>query len=147
MIEMKLLLATTPALFLCACGFMTPVKQYDGEARHLQEITVIKAHAGRPFTSEIHATISGYMYSTPSGTSQRKSFGIKGFTDYPHMVQVLAGQYEVELYCFNFPTPSVHRSVQVLARPGHTYLLKCELEDGEVTAKLASEDRSIVSGD
>jgi len=126
---------------------MTPAKQYDGEKKNLAELSVIKAHVGIPFTDEIHSTISGYASGLLSGEPVTKAFGIRGFTDYPHDIQVLPGQYDVELYCFKVPTYDFHRTVKVLVRPGYTYLLKCVPEGGDVRAVLASEEKTRLQRD
>ncbi len=135
-----LTLATTS--LLCACGFMTPAKQYAGDRKDMADIAVIKAHVGAPFTDEIHATIAGYAGRTSAGKLEPKAFGIKGFTDYPHIIHVAPGEADVELYCFRFPSIDVHKTIHLVTRPGNTYLLKCISENGDARAIVASEDKS-----
>lgn len=118
------------ATTLSACGFMTPVKQYAGDAQDPPRIVVIKGYVGNPFSDEYHATITGYKKIESSGLGEQKAFGIPGFTDYPNEIHVLAGAYSVQVYCFKgFSSYRPSTSLQLQA--GKTYLLKCAVRNGQ----------------
>ena len=138
----NLLLTLAATTLLGACGFMTPAKQYAGDRRDTADIAVIQASVGVPFSDEVHATISGYTGTTLSGEVERKTFGIKGFTDYPHAIHLAPGEFDIQLYCFRFPSIDIHKTIRIQARPGYTYLLKCAHENGETKAVVASSDKS-----
>jgi hypothetical protein len=143
---MKNILALALTISLCSCGFMTPTKQYSGEQKSLTDIAVINAYVGVPFTDEVHATISAYSTQMPGEKYERRAFGIKGFTDYPHVIHVAPGEIDVELYCFRVPTVDTHRVVRISARPGYNHLLKCTFEDGVIKAVLASAEKLPAAG-
>ena len=50
----KLSLAIAMTAMLCSCGFMTPTQQYAGDALAATAVAVIKAHQGKPFSSDYH---------------------------------------------------------------------------------------------
>ena len=125
-----ILIATVAASMLGACGFMTPAKQYAGDVQGMSGIAVIKGFVGMPFSDDFHATIRGYSKLESSGLGEEKQFGISGFTDYPSEIQVLAGEYKVQVYCFNGFT-SYRPSTTLPLLVGKTYLLKCKVRDGE----------------
>ena len=115
---------------LCSCGFMTPTQQYVGDALGATAIAVIKTHQGKPFSGDYHATIIGYTKIESHGAGEQKKFGLPGFTDYPSEIHVLAGEYEVQVYCFKGLTS--HRPRKTLAlQAGKTYLLQCGVKDGQ----------------
>ena len=65
------------------------------------------------------------MYTEP-----QKKFGLPGFTDYPSEIHLLAGEYDVQIYCFKGLTS--YRPHKTLAlQAGKTYLLQCGVEDGQ----------------
>ena len=118
------------AAMLCSCGFMTPAKQYEGDGQGLSDVAVIKGYLGTAFSGDYHATIIGYTKSESNGPSERKKFGLPGFSDYPNEIHVLAGEYEVQVYCFKGLTS--HRPTKTLAvEAGKTYALQCEVRDGQ----------------
>jgi len=126
----KIAIAIVITTVLCSCGFMTPAKQYEGGRLGAADIAVIKSYLGKPFSDEYHATIIGYARIESNGPGERKEFGLPGFTDYPDEIHVLAGEYEVQVYCFNGLTS--HRPKKTLAlQAGKTYVLKCEVQDGQ----------------
>ncbi len=115
---------------LCSCGFMTPVKQYAGDSLGVSDIAVIQAYEGNPFADEYHATIIGYKKMVSNGLGEQKEFGLPGFTDYPKEIHVLPGEYEVQVYCFKgFSSHRPKKTLALLA--GQTYVLKCEVRDGQ----------------
>jgi hypothetical protein len=126
----NILVAALAATLLAACGFMTPAKQYAGDVRNVSGIALIKGHMGIPFSDEYHATIEGYAKVEPAGPGEQKKFGLPGFTDYPSEIQVLAGDYKVHVYCFR-GFSSYRPSTQLTVMAGKTYLLKCEVRDGQ----------------
>lgn len=126
----NILVATLAATLLGACGFMTPAKQYDGAIQSLSGIAVIKGDIGVPFSEEYHTTILGFTEVTPSGLGKQRKFGIPGFTDYPSEIQVLAGEYKFHVYCFR-GFSSYRPSTPLTVVAGKTYLLKCEVRDGQ----------------
>ena len=135
----NILIATLVASTLGACGFMTPAKQYAGDVQHASGIAVIKGFLGKPFSGDLHSTILGYSKLEASGSGEQKQFGITGFTDYPSEIQVLAGEYKVQVYCFNgfiSYRPTTTLPMQV----GKTYLLKCELHNGEALVVVHASD-------
>lgn len=117
---------------LGACGFMTPAKQYAGEVQGVSGIAVIKGFVGKPFSEDFHATIRGYSKIESSAPGEHKQFGIPGFTDYPNEIQLLAGSYNVQVYCFNGFT-SYRPSTTLPLQVGKTYMLKCEVREGEAS--------------
>ncbi len=126
----KITIYVVMTTMLCACGFMTPAKQYSGDALRLSDIAVIKGYLGTLFSDDYHATIIGYTKNESIGPGERKKFGLPGFTDYPNEIHVMAGVYEVQVYCFKGPTS--HRPTKTLAlQAGKTYLLQCEVLDGQ----------------
>jgi len=134
----NILVTALAATVLCACGFMTPAKQYVGDVRNVSGIALIKGHVGIPFSDEYHATIAGYAKVEPAGPGEQKKFGLPGFTDYPSEIQVLAGDYRVHVYCFR-GFSSYRPSTQLTVMAGKTYLLTCEVQDGQaVIETLAS---------
>ncbi len=125
----RILITAIAASVLGACGFMTPAKQYAGDTQHVSRIAVIKGHLGIPFSDDYHATIAGFTKIEPGGSVEKKEFGLSGFTDYPSEVQVLAGEYKVNVYCFR-GFSSYRPSAPLVAMAGKSYLLKCEVRDG-----------------
>ena len=120
---------------LCSCGFMTTTKQYEGDRLGVADVAVIKSHLGKPFSDEYHATISGYRRNESTGVGEQKKLGLPGFTDYPDEIHVLAGEYEVQVYCFN--GLSSHRPRKTLAlEAGKTYVLRCEVRDGQAVVHV-----------
>ena len=117
---------------LGACGFMTPAKQYAGEVQGVSGIAVIKGFVGKPFSDDYHATIRGYSKIESSAPGEHKQFGIPGFTDYPNEIQLLAGSYNVQVYCFNGFT-SYRPSTTLPLQGGKTYMLKCEVREGQAS--------------
>ena len=117
---------------LGACGFMTPAKQYAGEVQGVSGIAVIKGFVGKPFSDDYHATIRGYSKIESSGPGEHKQFGIPGFTDYPNEIQLFAGAYNVQVYCFNGFT-SYRPSTTLPLQVGKTYMLKCEVREGQAS--------------
>jgi hypothetical protein len=128
-------IAGLAASMLCACGFMTPAKQYAGDAQEPKGIAVIKGYVGVPFSGDYHATISGYTKIELPGDGEQKKFGLPGFTDYPKEIHVLAGDYKVHVYCFK-GFASYRPSTTLLVQPGKTYVLKCDVRDGEATVSV-----------
>ncbi len=135
----RILITTLVASTLGACGFMTPAKQYAGDVQSVSGIAVIKGFAGKPFSDDFHATIRGYSRLESSGSSEQKQFGIPGFTDYPSEIQVLAGEYKVQVYCFNGFT-SYRPATTLPMQVGKTYLLKCEVHNGEALVVVHASD-------
>ena len=135
----KVLIAALAATMLGACGFMTPAKQYAGAAQGVAGVAVIKGFIGKPFSDDFHATIRGYSKLASAGTGEHKQFGLPGFTDYPSEIQVLAGEYQVQVYCFNGFT-SYRPSTTVALQLGKTYLLKCEVRDGQAVINVHTSD-------
>ena len=134
----NVLIALMAATTLGACGFMTPAKQYAGDVQEVSGIAVIKGHIGVPFSDEYHATITGFTKNETAGPVEQKEFGLPGFTDYPNEIQVLAGDFKVHVYCFR-GFSSYRPSTQLTVMAGKTYLLKCEVRDGQaVIETLAS---------
>jgi hypothetical protein len=126
----KISISAVMAAMLCSCGFMTPTQQYAGDALGATDIAVVKGYLGKPFSGDYHATITGYIKNESFGPGERKKFGLPGFTDYPNEIHVKAGEYEVQLYCFKGLTS--HRPTKTLAlQAGKTYLLQCEVRDGQ----------------
>lgn len=126
----NILIATLVASTIGACGFLTPAKQYAGDVQGVSGIAVIKGFLGKPFSDDFHSTIRGYSKLEASGSGEQKQFGIPGFTDYPSEIQVSAGEYKIQVYCFNgfiSYRPATTLPMQV----GKTYLLKCEVHNGE----------------
>lgn len=135
----NILLSLAASTLLGACGFMTPAKQYAGDLQSLSNVAVIKGFAGKPFSDDFHATIRGYSKLESSGSGDQKQFGIHGFTDFPSEIQVLAGEYKVYVYCFNGFTS--YRPTTVLPmQVGKTYLLQCEVHDGQALIVVQASD-------
>ena len=111
---------------------MTPAKQYAGEVQGVSGIAVIKGFVGKPFSDDYHATIRGYSKIESLGPVEHKKFGIPGFTDYPNEIQLLAGSYNVQVYCFNGFT-SYRTSTTLPLQRGKTYALKCEVREGKAS--------------
>lgn len=135
----NILIATVAASMLGACGFMTPAKQYAGDVQGMSGIAVIKGFVGKPFSDDFHATIRGYSKLESSGLGEEKQFGIPGFTDYPSEIQVLAGEYKVQVYCFSGFT-SYRPSTTLPLLVGKTYLLKCSVHDGQAFVDVHTSD-------
>lgn len=131
----SIFIAGLTATMLSACGFMTPVKQYEGDAQGASGIAVIKGSLGVPFSDEYHATVIGYTKIAFAGPSEQKQFGLPGFTDYPSEIHLLAGEYKVQVYCFRGFT-SYRPSTTFSVVPGKTYLLKCEVRDGQAVVDI-----------
>lgn len=131
----KIVVTIFATIMLCSCGFMTPAKQYAGDGLGASDIAVIKSHTGNLFSDEYHATISGYARIESNGFGERKRFGLTGFTDYPNEIHVLAGEYEVQVYCFK--GLSSYRPRKALAlQAGKTYVLQCEVRDGQALVQV-----------
>ena len=137
----NILIAAVAASMLGACGFMTPAKQYSGDVQGVAGFAVIKGFVGKPFSDDFHATIRGYskLESSGSGSGEQKQFGIPGFTDYPSEIQVLAGEYKVQVYCFSGFT-SYRPTTTLPMQAGKTYLLKCEVRDGQALVVVHASD-------
>ncbi len=126
----KITITVAMTAMLCSCGFMTPAKQYAGDALRLSDVAAIKGYLGTPFSGDYHATIIGYTKIEVSGPGERKKFGLPGFTDYPNEIHVRAGEYEVQVYCFRGLTS--HQPTKTLElQAGKTYLLQCKVRDGQ----------------
>lgn len=128
-------IAAVAASMLSACGFMTPAKQYAGDVQSVSGFATVKGDMGVPFSGEFHATITGFTKLESSGSGEQKTFGIAGFTDYPKEIQVLAGEYSVHVYCFRGLSsyrPSTTQSLEA----GKTYLLKCDVRDGQAIVNV-----------
>jgi hypothetical protein len=123
-------IAGLAASMLGACGFMTPAKQYAGDAQASTGIAVIKGYLGEPFSGEYHATLAGYTKT--EGPGEQKKFGLPGFTDYPSEIHVLAGEYTFQVYCFK-GFASYRPNTTLAVQPGKTYVLKCDVRDAEAT--------------
>jgi len=135
----RFLIATVAASMLGACGFMTPTKQYAGDVQDVSGIAVIKGFVGKPFSNDFHATIRGYSKLDSTGAVEEKQFGLPGFTDYPSEIQVLAGEYKVQVYCFSgFTSYRPNTTLPLLV--GKTYLLKCEVRDGQASVDVHISD-------
>ncbi|MEI7432089.1 MAG: hypothetical protein WCL27_16705, partial [Betaproteobacteria bacterium] len=131
----KITIAVVMTTMLCSCGFMTPAKQYEGDQLGTADIAVIKSHLGKTFSEEYHATITGYAKIDSNGPEKYKVFGLPGFTDYPDEIHVLAGKYEVQVYCFNGLTS--YRPKKALAlQAGKTYILQCEVRNGQALIQV-----------
>jgi hypothetical protein len=128
----NILIAAVAASMLGACGFMTPAKQYAGEVQDVSAIAVVKGFVGKPFADDYHATIRGYSKIESPGPGEHKQFGIAGFTDYPHAIELLAGEYKIQVYCFNGLT-SYRPSTTLPLQAGKTYTLRCEVHDGQAS--------------
>ena len=133
------LIATVAASMLGACGFMTPAKQYSGDVQEASGVAVIKGFVGKPFSDDFHTTIRGYSKLDDAGSGEQKQFGIPGFTDYPREIHVLAGEYKVQIYCFNGFT-SYRPTTTLPMQVGKTYLLKCEVHDSRVSVVVHASD-------
>ena len=118
---------------------MTPAKQYAGDVQDLSGIAVIKGFVGKPFSDDFHSTIRGYSKIEASGSGEQKQFGIPGFTDYPSEIQVSAGEYKVQVYCFSGFT-SYRPNTTLHLRMGKTYLVKCEVHDGQASVVVHAID-------
>jgi hypothetical protein len=122
--------AIAAACLLCSCGFMTPAQQYAGDKQAETDIAVLQGYVANPFGDEYHTTIIGYTKMETTGPGEHKKFGLHGFTDYPKEIQVLPGEYDVQVYCFKELT-SYRPSTTLSLRAGQTYLLKCRVREGE----------------
>jgi hypothetical protein len=98
-------------------------------------IALIKGFVGKPFSDDYHATIRGYAKIESSGAGEHKQFGIPGFTDYPHAIELLAGTYNLQAYCFNGFT-SYRPSTTMPLQAGKTYTLKCEVREGQAAIEV-----------
>jgi hypothetical protein len=126
----KVFISVVMVAMLCSCGFMTPAKQHAGDTVSPSDVAVLKGYLGTAFSGDYHATIIGYTKNESNGPGERKKFGLPGFTDYPNEIHVLAGRYEVQVYCFKGLTS--HRPRKTFAlQAGKTYLLQCGVEDGQ----------------
>jgi hypothetical protein len=134
-----ILIATLAASTLGACGFMTPAKQYAGNIQGVTGISIIKGFVGKPLSDDLHSTIRGYKKIESSGPVEQKQFGIPGFTDYPSEIHVLAGEYEVQVYCFNGFT-SFRPTTTLPLQEGKTYLMKCDVQDGKALVVVHASD-------
>lgn len=135
----NIFIAAAAATMLGACGFMTPAKQYAGDVQGASGIAIIKGYVGKPFSDDFHATIRGYSKLDSTGPGEEKKFGIPGFTDYPSEIQVLAGEYKVQVYCFSGFT-SYRPSTTLPLLVGKTYLFKCEVHDGQAFVDVHTSD-------
>jgi hypothetical protein len=135
----NILIATVAASMLGACGFMTAAKQYAGDVQDASGIAVIKGFVGKPFSDDFHVTIRGYSKLESSGPGEEKKFGIPGFTDYPSEIQVLAGEYKVQVYCFRGFT-SYRPTTTLPMQAGKTYLLKCKVRDDQAFVEVHAID-------
>ena len=135
----NILISVVAASMLGACGFMTPAKQYSGDVQGFASIAVIKGLVGKPFSDDFHATIRGYTKLESSGPGEHKQFGLPGFKDYPSEIQVLAGEYKVQVYCFK-GFMSYRPSTTMALQSGKTYMLKCELGNGHVVIQVHASD-------
>ena len=126
----NVVIAALAASMLASCGFMTPVKQYAGDVQRASDIAIVKGFVGKPFADDFHVSIRGYSKLDSMDPGEHKKFGIPGFTDYPIEIHVLAGKYKVDVYCFNGFT-SYRPSMILPLLAGKTYLLKCEVRDGQ----------------
>jgi hypothetical protein len=133
------LIAAVAASMLGACGFMTPAKQYAGVAQDVSGIAVIKGVVGKPFSDDFHSTIRGYSKMGTAGPDEQRQFGIPGFTDYASEIHLLAGEYRVQVYCFNGFT-SYRPSTTLALLVGKTYALKCQVRDGQATVIAHTSD-------
>lgn len=90
---------------------------------------MVKAHQGKPFSGDYHATIIGHTKNESNGAGEQKKFGLPGFTDFPSEIHLLAGEYDVQVYCFKGLTSRrPHKTLALQA--GKTYVLQCEVRDG-----------------
>jgi hypothetical protein len=135
----NILIAIVAASMLGACGFMTPAKQYAGAVQGVSGIAIIKGLVGKPFSDDFHTTIRGYSKLDSAGPGEEKQFGLPGFTDYPHEIQVLAGEYKVQVYCFSGLT-SYRPSTTLPVLVGKTYVLKCKARDGQTFVEVHTSD-------
>jgi hypothetical protein len=126
----KIFISAVTVTMLCSCGFMTPAKQYAGDGLGPTDVAVIKGYLGTAFSGDHHATIIGYTKNESNRAGEQKRFGLPGFTDYPNEIHVLAGEYDVQVYCFKGLTS--HRPRKTLAlQAGKTYVLQCAVQDGQ----------------
>ena len=114
---------------------MTPAKQYTGDVQLVSDISVIKGYLGVPFSDEYHATVIGYTRMESAVPGEKKEFGIPGFTDYPHEIHVLAGEYKFQVYCFR-GFSSYRPSTTLSVQSGKTYLLRCDVRDGQAVINV-----------
>ena len=135
----NIVIATVAASMLAACGFMTPIKQYAGNVQSVSDIAIVKGFIGKPFSDDFHASIRGFSKLDSTDSGEHKQFGIPGFTDYPSEIQVIAGEYKVQVYCFNGFT-SYRPSAILPLLAGKTYLLKCEVRDGQAFVDAHTSD-------
>ena len=138
------LAAVLSSALLCACGFMTPAQQYDGENKPTAEIAVIQSYQGSLFGSEYHATISGYADKTATGAAQVRHFGLQGFTDYPKEIQLNPGNYVLEMYCFKSPAQPTYRpTLDIAVKAGYAYTVKCDAAEGRASVFVSQEIRTL----
>ena len=135
----NIVFATLAASMLAACGFMTPIKQYAGDVQSVSGIAIVKGVVGKLFSDDFHASIRGYSKLGSTDPGEHKQFGIPSFTDYPSEIHVLAGEYRVHVYCFNGFT-SYRPSTILPLLAGKTYLLKCEVRDGQAFVDTHTSD-------
>jgi hypothetical protein len=128
---------------LCACGFMTPAKQYAGAQKDLSEVAVIQAYLASPLGEAYHATISGYADKPETGASTVKRFGLPGFTDYPREIQLSPGTYALDLYCFKSLTKPTYRpTLEMSVKAGYTYTVKCDASAGNASVLMTHKNQS-----
>ncbi len=138
------LAATLLSTLLCACGFMTPARQYPGEVKPASEIAVIQSYQGSPLGDEYHATISGYASRPAAAAPDGKRFGLPGFTDYPREIQLNPGSYTLELYCFKSLTkPTFRPTFDVAVKAGYAYTVKCEVAAGQAFVVVSQVTRTL----
>jgi hypothetical protein len=129
---------------LCSCGFMTPSRQYAGERRPSSEIAVIQSYQGSPFGDEYHATISGFASRLETGETLVKRFGLPGFTDYPREIELAAGTYTLEMYCFkSLAKPTFRPTLELAVQAGYAYTVKCEAADGKAAVFVSQQTRAL----
>ena len=138
------LAAVMLSVLLSSCGFMTPAQQYAGDRKDGSEIAVIQSYHGNPLGDEYHATISGYATKPEAGPSVVKRFGLPGFTDYPREIQLIPGNYALELYCFKSLTkPTFRPTLDISVKAGYAYTLKCDASDGKASVFVSQETRML----
>jgi hypothetical protein len=127
---------------LSSCGFMTPAQQYAGEPKPAAEIAVIQSYQGSLLGDEYHATISAYASKPETGASVVKRFGLPGFTDYPKEIQLNAGNYALEMYCFkSLSKPTYRPTLEIVVKAGYAYTVKCDAANGKATVFVSQETR------
>jgi hypothetical protein len=136
--------AVSLSVWLCSCGFMTPAQQYAGDRKHMSEIAVIQSYQGSLLGNEYHATISGYATQLEAGPQVVKRFGLPGFTDYPHEIQLNPGVYALEMYCFkSLSKPTFRPTFEIAVKAGYAYTVKCNAADGKASVFVSQEVRML----